>query len=171
MALLLATYRVRPATRTWLGAGSPSAAATKDGAAIDEPDSTAQSVKNVLIRSPRLVLKILTTSRSPGLSSCARSAAWKLPRSSWPSSASARAEPTRAAVKASLFSSVRSITRTRGRPAIRGPRPWSWDRSRTVTAWPYRVVSSSATRQASASSPHTMRWSRRAATRDRGGTA
>jgi len=136
MALLRTTYRVRPATRTWLGAGSPSAAATKDGAAIDEPDSTAQSVKNEFIRSPSLVLKILTTSRSSGLSSWARSAAWKLPRSSWPSSASAPADPTWAAVNASLFSSVRSITRTRGRLAICGPRPWSWDRSRTVTDWP-----------------------------------
>ena len=101
MALLRATYRVRPATLTWLGAGSPSAAATKDGAAIDEPDSTAQSWKKVCIRSPRLVLKILTTSRSSGLSSCARSAAWKLPRSSWPSRASAWADWTRAELNAS----------------------------------------------------------------------
>ncbi len=92
MALRRTTYRVRPATLIWLGAGSPSAAATKDGAAIDEPDSAAQSWKKVRIRSPRLVLKILTTSRSSGLSSCARSAAWKLPRSSWPSRASAWAD-------------------------------------------------------------------------------
>src|SRR5262249_18336389 len=62
MALLRTTYRVRPATLTWLGAGSPSAAATKEGAAIDEADSTAQSWKKVRIRPPRLVLKILTTS-------------------------------------------------------------------------------------------------------------
>ena len=78
-----ATYRVRPDTRTWLGAGSPSAAATNDGAAMAEPDSTAQSLKKVRIRSPRLVLKMATTSRRSGLSSWARRAAWKLPRSSW----------------------------------------------------------------------------------------
>ena len=121
MALLRTTYRVRPATLIWLGAGSPSAAATKDGAAIDEPDSTAQSWKKVRIRSPRLVLKILTTSRSSGLSSCARSAAWKLPRSSWPSRASASADGTRAELNASAVSSARSMTRTPGSAAIRGP--------------------------------------------------
>ncbi len=70
-----ATYRVRPASRTWLGAGSPSAAATNDGAAIADSDSTAQSVKNVRIRSPRPVLKIAMTSRRSGLISWARSAA------------------------------------------------------------------------------------------------
>ncbi len=64
-----ATYRVRPASLTWLGAGSPSAAATNDGAAIAEPESTAQSWKNARIRSPRPVLKIATTSRRSGFSS------------------------------------------------------------------------------------------------------
>src|SRR5215471_19323202 len=37
-----ATYKVRPATLMWLGAGWPRAAATNDGADIDEPDRTAQ---------------------------------------------------------------------------------------------------------------------------------
>ncbi len=71
----LATYSVRPASRMWLGAGSPSAAATKDGAAMAESDSTAQSAKNIRIRSPSPVLKIATTRRRSGLSSWARSAA------------------------------------------------------------------------------------------------
>jgi hypothetical protein len=70
-----ATYMVRLAIRTWLGAGSPSAAATNDGAAICDSDSTAQSGKNVRIRSPSPALKMAMTRRSPGLSSCARSAA------------------------------------------------------------------------------------------------
>jgi hypothetical protein len=69
------TYRVRPASRTWLGAGSPNAAATNDGAAMAELDSTAQSGKKLRIRSPRPVLKIRITSRRSGLSSWARSAA------------------------------------------------------------------------------------------------
>ena len=43
----LATYIVRLAIRTWLGAGSPSAAATSDGAAICASDSTAQSAKKL----------------------------------------------------------------------------------------------------------------------------
>ncbi len=73
---------VRLAIRTWLGAGSPSAAAISDGAAICASDSTAQSAKKLRMRSPRPALKIAMTSRSRGLSSCARSAAWKLPRSS-----------------------------------------------------------------------------------------
>ena len=42
----LATYRVRPDSRTWLGAGSPSAAATSAGAASWLLDSTVQSRKN-----------------------------------------------------------------------------------------------------------------------------
>jgi hypothetical protein len=51
------------------GRGSPKAAATKDGADIDDPESTAQSRKKERIRSPRLVLNIATTSRRSGLSS------------------------------------------------------------------------------------------------------
>jgi hypothetical protein len=66
---------VRLAIRTWLGAGSPSAAATREGAAITASDSTAQSAKNVRIRSPSPALKMAMTSRMSGLSSCARSAA------------------------------------------------------------------------------------------------
>jgi hypothetical protein len=54
-------------------------------------------------------------------------------------------------------SSARSITRTLGSPAIRGPWPESRERSSTVTGSPYRLVSSSTTRAASASSPQTMR--------------
>jgi len=60
------TYSVRPAILIWLGAGLASAAATKDGADIDEPDRTAQSRKNVRIRSPRLVLKMATPGAGPG---------------------------------------------------------------------------------------------------------
>ena len=75
MSSRLATYSVRPASRTWLGVGSPSEAATNDGAAIEASASTAQSVKKVRMRSPRLVLKMATTSRRSGLSSWARSAA------------------------------------------------------------------------------------------------
>ena len=70
-----ATYSVRPDSRTWLGAGSPSAAATKAGAAMPDSDSTAQSVKKVRIRSPRPVLKMEMTSRRAGLISWARRAA------------------------------------------------------------------------------------------------
>jgi hypothetical protein len=70
-----ATNSVRPASRTWLGVGSPNAAATNEGAAIEELDRTAQSEKKLRIRSPSPVLKILITSRRSGLRSWARRAA------------------------------------------------------------------------------------------------
>ena len=54
----LATYSVRPDTRTWLGAGSPRAAATNDGAAIAVPDSTVQSGKKPWMCSPSRRLKM-----------------------------------------------------------------------------------------------------------------
>ena len=136
MSVRRATNSVLPATLIWLGAGSPRAAATNDGADMDEPDSTAQSRKNVLMRSPRLVLKMATTRRSSGLSSWARSAAWKLPRSSWRSRASDRADWTPAAVKALASRSARSMIRTLGSRAMRGPWSCSRDRSRTVTSSP-----------------------------------
>ena len=153
-----ATYRVRPDTRTWAGTGSPSAEATNDGAAMAEPDSTAQSLKKVLIRSPRLVLKIARTSRRSGLTSVARRAAWKLPRSSWRSRASARADCTLAAVNACASSSVCSMTVTPGSRAMSGPRSRRADGMITVTCSPYRAVSSSTTRSVSESSPQAIRW-------------
>ena len=70
-----ATYRVRPDTRTWLGAGSPKAAAVKEGADIAVPTRTAQSGKNARTWSPRPGLNTARTSRISGFSSRARSAA------------------------------------------------------------------------------------------------
>ena len=70
-----ATYRVRPDTRTWLGAGSPKAAAANDGADIAVPTSTAQSGKYARTWSPRPGLKTPSTSRMSGFSSRARNAA------------------------------------------------------------------------------------------------
>ena len=51
-SLAPATYRVRPDSRTWLGAMSPSAAATSAGAASWLRDSTVQSRKNPVRWSP-----------------------------------------------------------------------------------------------------------------------
>ena len=48
-----ATYMVRRWTRMWLGAGSPSAAATNAGADIAVPDSTVQSGNSIRMWSPR----------------------------------------------------------------------------------------------------------------------
>ena len=133
---LRATYRVRPASRTWLGVGSPNAAATNDGAAMAELDSTAQSGKNARIRSPSPVLKMRITMRRSGLRSWARSAAWKLARSSRPIRAMARAECTWAAANAALSRSSCSMTRTPGSWAIRGPWPRLTEPSSTVTRSP-----------------------------------
>ncbi len=142
----LATYRVRRCSRTWLGAGSPSASATNDGAAMAVPDSTVQSGNSIRMWSPSLPLKMASTSRSPGLSSVARSPACRLPTSSCQRTATARADWTSASVKAWLDSSGCSSTRTRGSALICGP----WFRRRdgriTVTRSPYREVSSSAMR-------------------------
>jgi hypothetical protein len=116
-----ATYSVRRCTRTWLGAGSPSAAATNDGADMAVPDSTVQSGKNVRMCSPSRPLNTASTSRIPGLSSCARKPACRLPTSSCHSTATARAERTSASAKAWLDSSGYSSTRTRGSALICGP--------------------------------------------------
>ena len=101
--------------------GLPSAAATNEGAAIEELDSTAQSGKKLRIRSPSPVLKMRMTSLRPGLTSWARSAAWKLARSSRPIRAIARADRAPASAKAVPSSSGRSMTRTPGNRAICGP--------------------------------------------------
>ena len=121
MALRRATYRVRPATLTWLGAGSPSAAATKDGAAIDEPDSTAQSVEegaHPLAQAgvedphhqPQLRVEFLRPQRGVEVAQVVLA-----------EQGERRADWTRAELNASAVSSARSMTRTRGRAAIRGP--------------------------------------------------
>ena len=160
-----ATYRVRRCTRTWLGAGWSSAAATNDGADIAVPDSTVQSGNSIRMWSPRRRLKMASTSRSPGFSSCARSPACRLPTSSCQTTASARADCTSASVKAWLDSSGYSSTRTRGSALICGP--WWFRRSgrMTVTCSPYREVSSSVMRYDSGPSPQTMRWSPRRSAR------
>lgn len=125
---------MRPATRTWLGAGSPSAAATNDGAAIAPSESTAQSLNSVRIRAPSEVFDIRMTRRAPGLSSCTRNAAWMLPTSLLPTSATARAASALTSRNASSFSSSASCTFTRGSRAICGPWLRFFDGRMTATS-------------------------------------
>ena len=103
-----------------------------------ELDSTAQSGKKLRIRSPSPVLKIRITSLRSGLTSWARSAAWKLARSSRPIRAIARADWAPASAKAAPSSSGRSMTRTPGSRAIRGP--WPRDRSAEQHGDPLAIV-------------------------------
>jgi hypothetical protein len=90
---------------------------------MEVPTSTAQSGKNARTWSPRPGLNTASTSRMSGFSSRARSAAWKLPTSSWRSRASAWAEVICASVNAWLVSSSRSITRAPGSRSMCGPWP------------------------------------------------
>ena len=135
------------ATRTWLGAGSPSAAATNDGAAMAVPDSTVQSGNSLRMWSPSRRLKMASTRRSPGLSSCARSPACRLPTSSCQSTASARGR-LHAGVGEDLAAELGTLQHPDpGSALICGP----WFRSAgtagsTVTRSPYREVSSSVMR-------------------------
>ena len=137
---------MRFCTRTWLGAGSPSAAATNDGADIAVPDSTVQSGNSILMWSPSRRLKMASTSRRSGFSSCARSPACRLPTSSCQTTATARADRTSASVKAWVDSSGYSRTRTRDSALICGPWFSRRDGRITVTRSPYRDVSSSVMR-------------------------
>ncbi len=128
----LATYSVRLDTRTWLGAGSPSAAATNDGAATALLDSTVQSRKKPRMCSPSRRLNAATTRRRSGFSSWARSPAWKFAMSSCPTRARARADAMPASVNVSAVSWARSSTVTPGSALTCGP--WFFSRSgRTTT--------------------------------------
>jgi hypothetical protein len=156
-SLRYATYRVRPGSRMCTGATSPSAADTNSGAAIAASDSTRLSGKSCRRPPPRLMLNMRTTRRRSGLSSFTWSAASMLPTSSWCTSASASAVSTRARRNACLSSRSASTTCTSGSASICGP----WLRRRlarmTVTFTRYRRTSSSTSRCASGSSPHTIR--------------
>lgn len=131
-------------SRTYRGVSSPSAAATKAGAAISDPDSTSQSPSIAATPSPSTGLKIRTTIRTVGLTSRAIIAASTFSMSSRPTSASAAACSTPACRSTSWLS--RGATTTTGRsagspfsgrsPAMSGAWPADMDPRITVTgAW------------------------------------
>ena len=101
-----ATCSVRPPCRKWVGATSPSAAATKAGAAIEASESTAESGKSCRTPLARLVLNIRITRRSRWSTSWAQSAACMLPTSSWCSRASPFAPARPAAAEGGLVEPV-----------------------------------------------------------------
>ncbi len=108
------------------------------------------------MRSPSAAFEIAITMRICGLISCARSAAWKLPRSSCSSNASPRACCRPAASRASALSSARSSNCTSGITASFAPGPALAVGTMAVTGNPYLSVISSASRVVSAFAPQMM---------------
>ena len=156
----LATYMVRLAIRTWLGAGSPSAAATRDGAAICASDSTAQSAKNVRIRSPRPALKIAMTSRMLRAQFLRAQRGVKVTEVvlMHDGQAAGGGQPGREERLGRQLRALQHPHAAAWRPSARRPRAAGG--TIAVTSNPYRAVSSSAMRAASAFAPQRMTWSR-----------